>query len=229
VHQNVPSLNYGYVGGVTGPVFDFLPGTSIHIGAGGGVSALDQRWYYSEALATATVFTHTDSVFQSLDVRWGYRDYNDAFPSTSGSFVDVRAKFAFRDVLNTPALLIATPWARWSDVGGTTTTVLLTEIQPGAYSEWGGRLELVAPVAEGVFMGPTGVLFDRYYRTDLVAGTTTHRHDTIFGPGVLVWIPHAVSYQTGLKFEYQYLNDKSNDPTRRFVDHLFTGSMVSRF
>ncbi|MGZ5836799.1 MAG: tetratricopeptide repeat protein [Xanthobacteraceae bacterium] len=228
-HQHEGDLNYGYAGAITGPMFDFLAGTSLHLGVGGGVSAFDHHLYYKEALGAATVLTQIDSVFQSLEVRYGYRDYDDFFPTRHGSFVDAKAKFAFKDIFATPALLLATPWARWSDIAGTSTTALLTEIQPGAYSEWGGRLELIAPVAEGVFVGPTAVLYDRYYRTDIVAGTNGHRHDTIYGPGFLIWIPNAIGFQTGVKIEYQYLRDNSNDPLRTFNDHQVMGSVVSRF
>jgi hypothetical protein len=230
VHQKESDLNYGYAGVVTGPMFDFLPGTSLHLAGGGGVSSLSQKLFYSEAVAAASVITHIDGVFRSLDVRYGYRDYNDSFTAPKqGSYVDAKARFAFRDIFNTPATLLATPWARYSDVGGSATNLLLLNVQPGAYSEWGGRLELVVPANESVFMGPTAVLWDRYYRNDIAFGATSKRHDTIYGPGFLIWIPNAVAFQTGLKVEYQYLRDKSNDPTHSFHDHLVMTSVVSQF
>jgi hypothetical protein len=234
VHQHEGDLNYGYAGAVTGPMFDFLAGTSLHLAAGGGVSAFDRHLYYKEALGSATILSHIDGVFQSLDVRYGYRDYDDFFPTRNGSYVDAKAKFAFRDVLGTPALLLATPWARWSNISGNPTTTilaatLLPDIQAGAYSEWGGRLELLAPIVDGVFVGPTAVLYDRYYRNDLVVGSNERRHDTLYGPGFLIWMPNAIAFQTGVKIEYQYLRDNSNDPLRTFNDHQVTASVVSRF
>jgi hypothetical protein len=229
-HQHEGDLNYGYAGGVTGPMFDFLAGTSLHLAAGAGVSAFDHHLYYKEALGSATVLTHVDSVFRSLEARYGYRDYGDFFPEQHGSFVDVKAKFAIKDIFATPAVLLATPWARWSDISGmSSTTALITEIQPGAYSEWGGRLELLAPLSQGVFAGPTAVLYDRYYRRDIVAGTTDRRHDTLYGPGFLIWMPNAIALQTGIKIEYQYLRDNSNDPLHAFNDHQVTASVVTRF
>ena len=80
-----------------------------------------------------------------------------------------------------------------------------------------------------MFIGPTAVLWDRYYRNDIATGTTSKRHDTIYGPGFLIWIPNAIAFQTGLKIEYQYLRDKSNDPTHSFQDHLVMTSVVSQF
>ena len=80
-----------------------------------------------------------------------------------------------------------------------------------------------------MFVGPTAVLYDRYYRNDLVVGSNERRHDTLYGPGFLIWMPNAIAFQTGVKIEYQYLRDNSNDPLHTFNDHQVTASMVSRF
>jgi hypothetical protein len=229
VHQREGDLNYGYVGATTGPVFDFIAGTALHLAGGGGAATFDQRFYYSEAVAAATVESRIDGVFQSVTVRGGYRDYNDFFPTQHGYYGDIKAKFSVRNLAGTSASLLVTPWARWSGIEGSVASTLLMEIQPGAYTEWGGRVELLGPIAEGVTAGPTFVVFDRYYRTDLVAATLGKRHDTIYGPGFLIWMPDLFAFQVGLKVEYQYLYDRSNDPTRSFNDHVVTTSVVSRF
>ena len=46
------------------------------------------------------------------------------------------------DVSASATVVAFSPWFVWSDISGTVTNALVQEIQPGAYSEWGGKIEV---------------------------------------------------------------------------------------
>ncbi len=233
VHQNEGDLNYGYAGATTGPVFDFLQASTLHLGAGGGVSTLKHRMFYSEAVATATIEKEIGGALQYVIFRGGYRDYDEFFPVTHGSYADVRGKFSFADAFGESNLLVVMPWARWSGIQGVATSFVQSELQPGAYVEFGTRAELARPIMDGVVFGPTGTIFARNYHADRIPREQAKRHDLIFGPGAVLWFPTIFTnwqgVQSALKFEYQYYRNDSNDMTRTFDDHIVTSSLVMRF
>jgi hypothetical protein len=233
VHQNEGDLNYGYGGAVTGPVLDFLRASTLHLGIGGGASTLKHRLFYTEAVATATIEKEVWGALQSVIFRGGYRDYDDFFPVTHGFYADVRGKFTFPDLFGENNLLVVMPWTRWSGIHGIATSFVNSELQPGAYVEFGVRGEFVRPIMDGVIFGPTATLFARNYHADRIPAETAKRHDVIGGPGAVLWFPTIFTswqgVQTALKFEYQYYRDNSNDPTRSFDDHIVTSSLVMRW
>jgi hypothetical protein len=232
LHQRNSDLNYGHVGATTGPVFDVGSQSTLHLGVGGSAAVFDHRFYYSEAMATAVLEGYLQGAYRALQVRGAYRDYNDFFPSSHGFWGDVTGKFSFPNVVGQGSVIILTPWLRWSDIAGTgfsTTTPILTEVQPGAYVEAGIRLEAYAVICEGVFAGPTLAVAERRYRADFVPGSTDKRRDTIVTPGATLAIPNLFAFQSGLRLDYKYVRDRSTDPTRSFADHVIAATAVTRF
>jgi hypothetical protein len=55
------------------------------------------------------------------------------------------------------------------------------------------------------------------------------RRDWIVSPGASVTFPNLFAYRNGLRLEYKYVRDDSNDPTKDFDDHIVTVSVVSLF
>lgn len=232
-HGDEHDLNYGYAGGTTGPVFGFIGGSDLVLGLGGGASTFDNRFFYSEALATATIEKYALGALQSVQFRGGYRDYNEFFPVRHGAFADISGKFTVPDVIAEGNILTFEPWMRWSAIDGSGLSPLLTSVQPGNYDEIGGRVSFVMPVFPNVSIGPTATYFNRSYNADLVPATNTKREDTVGGPGAVMWVANpftvAPNVLTAWKVEYQYLHDASNDPAHTFNDHIVTTSLVFRF
>jgi hypothetical protein len=232
-HGDEHDLNYGYAGGTTGPVFGFIGGSDLVLGIGGGAATFDNRFFYSEALATATIEKYALGVVQSVQFRGGYRDYNDFFPVRHGNFYDIKGKFTAPDVFGEGNILTFEPWVRWSAIDGTGTSPLLTSVQPGNYDEVGARASFIVPITANVSIGPTVTYFNRSYNMDLVPGTNAKREDTVGGPGAVMWIANPITVApnvlTAWKVEYQYLHNASNDASRVFNDHILTTSLVFRF
>jgi hypothetical protein len=230
-HGRVDDLNYGYVGATTGPVFDFIAGSTLHLAAGGGGAYFDHHPWYGEAVGRAVIEANVNGALQSVTFRAAYRDYNSFFPAGQGWYWDVIGRFlvpGFVDELNT---LVVSPWVRRGDaVGATPVSLLQPGVEPTNFIETGGRIELFRQIADGVLAGPAFYLLERWYGSNVVPGTVNFkRQDFIYSPGAVVFFPNLFAYQVGLKLEYQYIRDRSNDPAASFVDNVVTASVVARF
>jgi hypothetical protein len=125
--------------------------------------------------------------------------------------------------------VILSPWILYSDISGSVISPIISDLQPGAYLEGGGKIEVLHPVAPWLIVGGNIAVSERAYRSDVVATTTDKRHDTIVIPGASLIFPAAISRQVDLRLDYRYLWDSSNDPTKSFTDHIATASLIYRF
>lgn len=229
VHQKNGELNYGYAGFDTGPVIDLAQGWRVHPALGAAAAYFDHHFYYSEAAASATFEGSWDGAFQALRLRAAYRKYDDFFPSSEGFYADIRGRFSALNVLGDGSIAFLSPWVLWSDISGSVVNLLVTELQPGAYLEWGGRVELYKRLAPWLIAGGSVSVARRDYRTDVVPGTGDTREDTIFIPGAVLIFPNLVAAQTDLRLDYKFIDDHSNDPARSFTNHFVSATVVSRF
>ena len=231
VHGREDDLSYGVAGVEIGPVLDAWPGWSFRPAIGGNVSYFDHRFYYSEAAASGTFESSADNMYRALTVRGAYRSYDDFFPSSHGFYVEARGRLALPNVLSTGVVAVASPWVVWSDIGGNASVVtpIITELQPGAYIEYGGRLDLIKSLTEWVAVGVNVVVSQRDYRNDIVAATGDKRRDFIVSPGASLVFPNLFASQAGLRLDYRFINDNSNDQTKSFTDHVVTASVIWSF
>ena len=232
VHRDNGDLNYGYFGMMTGPVLD-LPKSDIalHPAIGGGVSYFAQHPYYSEGIASVTFEGFLEGAFQSVRVRGAFRDYNDFFPSTQGFYGDVTGKFARANVLAESDVIILSPWARLSGIGGAGININFEEVQVGRYFEYGTSIGYYRRVLEWLTLAADFIVYQRLYaaQMSLVDGTELRRRDLMLSPGVIVILHNLFREQADFRFDYHYQHNDSNDPTRLFINHLFTAASVVRF
>jgi len=229
-HQKERDLNYAYAGGVTGPVIDVATAWSLHLAAGGGASYFDNHLFYSEGIAQATLEGYLDGAYKAIQMRGGYRNYDNAFPLSQGFYADVIGRFHFPDVIGPNSLLVLSPWLRWSGISGVGLSTALTDVQPGAYVEWGARAELMQSITPWLVMGPTFSVYQRFYSHDVTPLSVDEKRTDLFVvPGATAIFPNLFAYQTGLRLDYKFIEDHSNDFTRGFTDHLFSATVYARF
>src|SRR4029077_12915995 len=103
------------------------------------------RFYYAEGTVSGMFESAQGGVYRSLTVRGAYRSYNDFFPSGEGFWGEVRGRLAVPNAIGTGSALIVSPWVLWSRISGAVSVVspIITELQVGAYTEYGGRADLL--------------------------------------------------------------------------------------
>lgn len=225
-------LRYGYAGAYTGPVVDLTPNLAVHAALGGGAAYFDQRYFFSEATANLTFESYLEGAFHTVRVRGGYRDYDDFFPSDNGFFADVTGKFSFPNILGPNDIFIASSWYRWSDIGGTGFSLLTPteQVQPGRYTEFGGKLEYYRRVVEWMTVGGSIAVSKRDYSKtfDVLASATVSRRDVTIVPGATLIFHHVMGYQTDLRVDYRFERNDSNQVVRDYENHIATVMLVSR-
>ena len=229
IHARESDLNYGVAGLDMGPVIDLTPALSVHPSIGGAVATFDKHYYYSEASVGALFEGNLEGAYRALQLRLAYRSHGDYFPSGEGFYAEARGRFAFPKVLGDGSVLLVSPWLRWSDINGTALTNILTEIQPGAYTEYGGKIEGYKTLAPWLIVGANLAISRRDYRNDFVGVSTTKRDDTTWSPGATMLLPNLFAALTDLRFDYRYIANHSNDPTKDFEDHIVSATVVKRF
>jgi hypothetical protein len=229
IHQKEGDLDYGHIGGETGPVIDLFPGLSVAPAIGGAAAYFNDRFYYAEAAASATFESNLDGAYHALRLRGAYRSYDDFYPTQDGFYFEARARFAKPGILGDGSVGIFSPFALWSDIKGKVTNALITEIQPGAYFEFGARFEVYKNVTDWLTVGANFAVSKRDYRNDVVVSTGATREDVIFSPGATMLFPGLFGFNRDLRLDYKYLADRSNDPTKTFHDHLISAAFVARF
>lgn len=230
VNTRYGQLNYGYAGGETGPVFYWLPGWSISPALGAAVGYFDDRFYYGEGSASLTFESAKDNVFRALRVRAAYRAYDNYFPSQEGWYYEARGRIAVQNMLGERTTVAFAPWFVWSDISGIVTNALVQEIQPGAYSEVGGKIEVYKNLTDWLLVGASFSASWRDYRNDFVVNIPGEkRHDTLLLPGATLLWKGFFWQQADLRLDYRYLRNNSNDPTKEFTDQLVSATAVMRF
>jgi hypothetical protein len=231
VNSRYDDLNYAYAGGETGPVFYWLPGLSVSPALGGAVGYFNDRFYYGEGSGSLTFEGQRENINSALRLRAAYRDYDDYFPSQQGWYYEVRGRVAVPDVFGERTLFAFAPWFVWSDISGVVTNALVQEIQPGAYSEWGAKVEVYKTLTDWLTVGASFSASRRDYRNDIVVSLPgdEKRKDTILLPGVMVLFKGFFWQHADLRLDYRYLRNNSNDPTKEFEDHLISATAVMRF
>ena len=232
-HGRYDDLNYGYAGGVMGPVIDLTPKLAVHAALGGGVSYFANSLYYSEAVASLTFESFLEGAFRSVRFRGGYRVYDESFPSSEGFYADAMGKFAFPNVIGSGDLFIVSPWVRWSGIKGTGFSVFFPnqQDQPGDYIQYGAKFEYYRRIVEWLTIGGNFTISQRDYSksTNIATGAGSERRDLYYVPGATLILHHVLGYQTDLRFDYRYEINESNFKSRDFENHLATTMLVSRF
>ncbi len=230
VNSQYSDLNYAYAGGETGPIFYWLPGLSISPALGGAVSYFNDRFYYGEGSGSLTFEGTQSDVTRGLRLRAAYRSYDDYFPSQEGWYYEARGRVAFSNVVGERTVLAFSPWYVWSDISGVVTNALIQEIQPGAYAEWGGKIEVYKTMTDWLLIGASFSASLRNYRNDYVVSVPGEkRRDTLLLPGAMVLLKGFFWQQADLRLDYRYLRNNSNDPTKEFNDHMVSATAAMRF
>jgi hypothetical protein len=185
-------------GAETGPVLDVWPGWACRPAVGGNAAYFDRRFYYGEGAVSGTFESSAAGIYRAIQLRGAYRSYDDFFPSSEGFYFEARGKLAVPQVLGPGSVAIVSPFVLWSDISGTASVVtpLVTDLQPGAYLEWGGRLDLIKSLTGWLVLGLNVTASKRDYRHDIVVTSLEKRRDWILSPGATLTLPNLFAHQT---------------------------------
>jgi hypothetical protein len=233
IYFDTGDLNYGHAGLYTGPLIDISPTIAMHAAVGGSGAYYDGRMFYKEALASLVFESFLEGAFHTVRVRAAHRDYSEGFASTSGMYADIVGRFSFADWIGPNSTVSFSPWYRWSDIGGTSFSILVPQdqIQPGRYTEFGARIDAYRRLLEWLSVGVGISASQRDYKPgfDVLALVNVNRRDVTISPHATVIFHKVLGEQNDVRLQYRYEHNDSTFALRDYENHVATMMMISRF
>ncbi len=229
LHGEADELNYAYAGVRSGPVFDLYPDWRIHPALGAAAAYFDNHFYYGEASASVTFENATPVVYRALELRGAYRSYDEFFPSSHGFYAEARGKIGFTNALGPQTAVAFSPWVLWSDIKGSGISPLISDLQPGAYVEWGGKGEAYWTATHWLVLGANLTLARRLYKSEIDPLSGGRRIDDLFIPGASVTFTKVIANKADVRLDYRHIRDSSTDASKSFTDDIVSMSVIHRF
>ena len=221
-------LNYGSASAETGPLID-LGATmlTLYPSIGGAVASSDNKFFYDEINASATLGGYLNGAYQWARVRAGYRDFAPSFNSTSGMYVEARGQWSFQNLFHDKDVFSISPWVVWSNVGGSITNFTPQTFSPGRYLDGGATLQYSKTLNDRLTLALSVALSARHYTVDL-APDGENRQDYLVSPGATLLFTSFFGPQTDLRLSYRYDHNMSNDDSHRYDVQTVMAAVVYR-
>ena len=216
----------------TGPLID-LGATmlTLYPSIGAALASSNNRFFYDEFNASATLEGHLNGAYQWARIRAGYRDFAPSSTSNSGWYVEGRGNWSFQNVFQKMDVFSIAPWVLWSDVGGSVQNVTLpftiNTFAPGRYLDGGTTFQYSKKINDRLTLALNVALSARHYAVD----TTTsgaNRQDYRVSPGATLLFNDAFGPQTDFRITYRFDHNMSNDTTHRYDAQTLMAAMVFR-
>jgi hypothetical protein len=229
-HPRFHDIDYGIVGGNTGPVFDFGDNLHIHPFVGAAYSWIERRTFYGEASAGATFEFDILGPLRDIQVRWGYDSVGRTFSTRDATFVEVSPRFQFSNVLFDKTILILVPYWRYNGVFGHGPPGIdpRSEPFPSRSHQLGIRADYFVQFASWLAADFIFNYEHRHYYED-VTDQSKHRRDDYFSPAVQLIVPGLFRGRADLIFNYSYEYRSTNDGPQRYQDHIAGVRLLWRF
>jgi hypothetical protein len=219
-------LDYAYIGGQTGPVLLTADGLNINPFVGGGVSSLQNDYYFSEAFVGATATGYLNGAYQTVRFTTGYRTFDQSASMTNGFYADLIGRFSNPYVFNNSDVLVFIPHARWSSVGGA--DLGFDSLKPGEFFEYGAGAMYYDQVADWLTLG-VGFDAEQTLYSDYATSSGDDRQDWTLTPIASAVFNGALGFQSDIALDYRYKWNDSNDDQYDYGNHIITARAVTRF
>lgn len=221
-------LNYGNATAETGPLID-LGATmlTLYPSIGAALSYSANKFFYSEVNASAMLEGYLNGAYQWLRIRTGYRDFAPSATSTSGWYVEARGQWAVQNIFNSNGLGSISPWARWSDVGGSLVNTSSQTFAPGRYIDGGATFSYSKRLGDRWTLALNLALSARRYQIDL-APDGDKRLDYTVSPGAALAFNNAFGPQSDFRMTYRFDHNTSNDASHSYDAHTVMAAAVFR-
>lgn len=227
ITPDVDQLNYGYLGAQTGPLLYAAPHLAFIPSLGAGVAMLDGAYYYNEVHLGATMEGKRDGLSYWTRARAGWRSHDEDSTADEGPFAELIGGLSVPRVGSDNGTLVFVPWARWSEVEGSTFTFFSGETAPGEFVEYGIDVAYTYRLNDHVTLSGGAVLRQRDYTQTVILGQ--EREDTFIAPEVAMSVQNFMPCECGVKVSYRHRDNDSNDPSADFDAQQVSLSLLRRF
>ncbi|MHA1538471.1 MAG: tetratricopeptide repeat protein [Alphaproteobacteria bacterium] len=232
LHKRFRSLDYGYIGGDTGPRLAARGGWTVRPALGAAYSWLDQKTFLTEVSVKLGIEAPAGGAFQRIDFRFAYDFIGSNFSNErNGVVFEATPQFALNNLAKRGDVLTIRPSFLYNGASGAEPNPALVrgDLFPNRYQQYALRLTYFVPFLDGrVFAGLT---FDSSVRLYTVKpfGESARRRDTYLAPGAQLIFPKLLHPKHDLIIKYRFENNVSNDGIQNFQNHTAGFRSVWRF
>ncbi len=219
-HSKFHEIDYGSIGGRTGPVFDLDEGVRLHVFAGASYAWLKGRSFYGEASTGATLEFDDLGPLRSVTARFGYDNVGKHISSRDALFVEVAPRFLFANLGYAGATGWVGPYWRYNGVLGSGAPGLdqRTELFPSRSHQLGIRADYFMPIVSELTIG-LSLAYEYRHFYESVIGDTRNRRDHLVSPGIQAIISGFGDERLGIVVNYGFEHRFSNDGFQIYSNH----------
>ena len=224
VYAGVRDIDFGYIGGDTGPLINVGSGWRIRPAFGAAFSGLDYRPFNAELSGLLNIEPVDGGAFQRLDLRFSYNffGFGGFDEGRDGFIVEVAPRFVVPNLGRKGASLSIRPDYRYNGATGLEPNNLITagDLFPERFHQIGIRSEYFIPVFNSrVYAGITFTGAYRFFDSDVPNEDKT-RQDFLLAPGAQLVVPRLFSNRHDLVLAYRYERNLSNSGLENYQNHV---------
>ena len=229
-YNRFTDIDYGRVGGTTGPVLGLAEDWEIRPALGGAYSWLDGQNFYGAGDALVTFYSLAGGALRRIDLLFEYDKVSEAFAHRDAYQIALTPQLYWVNQLTDQDIVLLTPFYRYNGVNGTGPPGRGPTSQPFPLEshQFGGRVDYYVTLRPELAFDASFTGYYQPYNEHVLAGTELRR-DRYLSPGAQVILKEFIWKQHDLIFAYQYENNDSNDPTETFDNHILSVRSLWRF
>ncbi|ANP46462.1 surface lipoprotein assembly modifier [Candidatus Viadribacter manganicus] len=224
---DIDELDRLYVGAQTGPLVYVGPHVAAIPSIGIGVATLNGDHFFNDYNIGVTVEGKSSGMSYWTRLRAGYREYADDAVADQGPYAELIGGLSVPRILSDSDTFVVIPWARWSDIEGTSFT-FLGDLSPGQFLEYGAEATYNYQVNDKLILSAGGSLRQRNY-TESTLFSGDDRADFLVSPEAAVTVQNFAPCECAVRLSYQYRDNDSNDPLFEYDGERVQLSLRSRF
>ncbi len=228
-YNQFTDLNFGKATVNTGPIFP-LGDWNVRPGVGGGYAWLDGDTFYTEASALLNFSPATPGVLRRINTKFSYDWINDDISTKDAFSFEVMPQLAWVNTIAKQDTIFLSPSYRFNGTNGVGVPGIgfRRETFPLQSHQVGGRLDYYIPLFQdlAVDLNVTG-----YYQpyNESVTDGTDDRRDLYFAPGIQFIFKEVLFSRQDVVLGYLFENNRSNDSTHSYTNHIVSLRSVWSF
>lgn len=229
-HNRFTDVNYGRVGGSTGPILGLNEDWEIQPAVGAAYAWLDGQSFYGEGSSRLSLISQGAGPLRRIDFQFAYDKISETFAHRDAYQLEVSPQFYWINQVTDQDIVLLNPFYRYNGVAGDGPAGRGPTSQPFPLisNQYGGRVDFYVTLRENIAFDAN---FTGYYQPYNVSvlGRPKTRHDRLLSPGAQIILKELFWKRHDLIFAYQFEDNSSNDDTETFDNHILSVRSLWRF
>ncbi len=229
-HNRFTDVNYGRVGGNTGPILGLAEDWEIQPAVGAAYAWLDGQSFYGEGSSRLSLISRGAGPLRRIDFQFAYDKISENFAHRDAYQLEVSPQLYWINQITDQDIVLLNPFYRYNGVAGDGPAGRGPTSQPFPLisNQYGGRVDYYVTLGESIAFDAN---FTGYYQPYNVSvlGRSKTRHDRLLSPGAQIILKEFLSKRHDLIFAYQFEDNSSNDDTETFDNHILSVRSLWRF